>query len=162
MQRQNIDLETFLESLPTVAAANARAAAARIDELEHAAQRIGKSDRQYVIAFAVAGVLTLAAAVMALGGYEMFSGGLAALDDWAILAMASAFPLMVLIYSLRMRERTKLDQEKFEIIETYFMPHNGIYFPPGPGRETGTISIYPEGSLRKPDENEIKKARAYW
>jgi hypothetical protein len=162
MQRQTIDLETFLESLPTEAAANARAAAAHIDELEHAALRIGKSDGQYVIAFAVAGVLALAAAFMALGGFKLFSGGYFSLVDWAVLLMAGAFPGMILIYSLRMKERTKLDQEKFEIIETYFMPFNGIYFPPGPGRKTGTISITPEDSRRTPNETDVKKARMYW
>ena len=162
MQRQNIDLETFLENLPTEAAANARAAAAHIDELEHAAQRIGKSDQQYILAFAVAGVLALVAAVMVLGGYELFSGGYFTLGDWAILAMVSAFPIMILVYSLRMSERTKLDQKKYEIIETYFMPFNGIYFPPGPGRKTGTISINTEGSWRKSNEKDVKKARMYW
>ena len=60
MKHKTINLETFLEGLPETAAANARAAAARIDELERAAQRIGKSDRQYVMAFAGAGVLAQA------------------------------------------------------------------------------------------------------
>ena len=69
---------------------------------------------------------------------------------------------MIFIYSFRMRERTKLDQEKFQIMETYFMPFNGIYFPPGPERETGSVSISPEGSLRKPNTTDIKKARMYW
>jgi heme/copper-type cytochrome/quinol oxidase subunit 4 len=162
MKHQTIDLETFLESLPTEAAANARAAAARIDELEHAAQRIGKSDRQYVIAFTVSVVLALIATYMALGGYSLFTGGYGKLGDLLVLAMAGAFPVMIFIYSLRMRERTKLDQKKFDLIETYFMPHDGIYFPPSPGRETGTVSISPKGSLRKPNTNDIKKARMYW
>ncbi len=162
MQRQTMDLETFLESLPTEAAANARAAAARIDELEHAAQRIGESDRHYVIAFTVAGVLALVATFMALGGYSLYSGGHGQLDDLVVLVMAGAFPTMILVYSLRMRERTRLDQKKFDLIETYFMPHDGIYFPPGPGRETGTISISPKDSLRKPNIKDVKKARMYW
>lgn len=162
MQRQTMDLETFLSSLPTEAAANARAAAARIDELEHAAQRIGKSDRQYVIAFTIAGILALVATYMALGGYRLYSGGHGQLDDLVILVMAGAFPAMIFIYSLRMRERTKLDQKKFDLIETYFMPHDGIYFPPGPGRETGTISINTLGSLRKPNTKDVKKAWMYW
>ena len=162
MQHKTIDLETFLEGLPTTAAANAKAAAARIDELERAAQRIGRSDRQYVIAFAGTGVLALIAAFMALGGYDLFRGGYAVLGDFAVLVMAGGFPLMIIIYSLRMRERTKLDQKKFEIIETYFMPYNGIYFPPAPGRTTGTISIAPADSWRKPDMKGVKPPGMHW
>ena len=162
MQRKTIDLETFLEDLPATAAANARAAAARIDELERIAQRIGKSDRHYVIAFAGAGVMALIAAYMALGGYDLYRGGYGALVDLAVLFMAGAFPLMILIYSLRMRERTKLDQKKYEIIETYFMPYNGIYFSPDPGHDTGTVSIASAGSLRKPDLKGVKQPGMHW
>lgn len=162
MKSRTIDLETFLEGLPTTAAANARAAAARIDELEHAAQRIGKSDRQYTIAFGVAGFLMLVATYLTLGGYEFSRGGGIAWGDWAVLVMASALPVLIFVYSIRMFERTKLDQKKFEIIETYFMPFDGIYFPPEPGRETGIISMKPEGSWREANQSEVKKARMYW
>ena len=78
------------------------------------------------------------------------------------MAMAGVFPLMIVIYSLRMSERTKLDQKKFAIIETYFMPYNGIYFPPGPGRNTGTISIGTADTLRKPDKEGVKRAGMLW
>lgn len=162
MQRKTIDLETFLEGLPVTAAANAKAAAARIDELERAAQRIGKSDRFYINAFAGAGVLAMIAAYMTLGGYDLFSGKHPVLGDFAVLAMASAFPLMIVLYTVHMSERTKLDRKKFKIIETYFMPYNGIYFPPGPGRDTGTISIGAEKTLRTPDTLGVKKAGMLW
>ncbi|MFQ5625621.1 MAG: hypothetical protein ACE5FM_03090 [Methyloligellaceae bacterium] len=163
MERKTIDLETFLESLPEEDAANARAAAARIDELERTAQRIGKSDRRYVILFAGAVLLALAAAVMALGGYDLFSSGNAGYGDMAVLVMAGALPLLVLIYSLRMRERTKIDRQKFQIIETCFMPYDGIYFPPGPEREKGMVSISPGAKAwRKPNTKDVKKAQMYW
>jgi hypothetical protein len=162
MKHKTIDLETFLEGLPETAAANAKAAAARIDELERAAQRIGKSDRQYVMAFAGAGVLALIAAFMTLGGYNLFEGGYAALDDLVVPVLAGVFPLMILIYSLRMRERTRIDQEKFEIIETYFLPYNGIYFSPPPGQDAGTVSIAMADKRRKPDLLGAKRAGMHW
>jgi hypothetical protein len=162
-ERTSVDLETFLESLPTEAAAKARAAAARIDELERAALRIGKSDRRYVVLFAGAVALALVAAVMALGGYDLFRTATGDYGDLAVLVMAGIFPLLVLIYGLRMRERTRIDREKFEIIETYFLPHDGIYFPPGPGRRKGMVSISPGASAwRKPDTENVKKAKMYW
>ena len=141
MERKNIDLETFLEGLPAEGAAKARAAAAHIDELERAARRIGRSDRRYVLLFAGAGLLGLAAAVMTFGGYRLFGEGYMALAVVAVLAMAGAFPALILVYSLRMRERTKIDRKKFEIIETFFLPFDGIYFPPGPEKITGTVSV---------------------
>ncbi len=163
MERKNIDLETFLESLPVEAAANARAAAARIDELERAAQRIGRSDRRYVFLFAGAGLLGLAAAVMTFGGYHLFGKGYMASGEFAVLAMAGVFPILLLVYSLRMRERTKIDQQKFRIVETYFLPYDGIYFPPGPGQKTGTISVSLRASAwRRANTKDAKKARAYW
>lgn len=162
MKSRTIDLETFLDGLPTTAAANARAAAARIDELEHAAQRIGKSDRQYAIAFGIAGLLMLLAAYLTFGGYELSRDGNIEWGDWAVLAMASAMPVMIFVYSIRMFERTKLDQKKFEIIKTYFMPFDGIYFSPELGRETGIVSVKLEGSWREANQTEIKKAGMHW
>ena len=163
MERINIDLETFLESLPEEAAANARAAAARIDELERAAQRIGESDRRYVKLFAGAIVLALAAAYLALGGADLFRGGTGALGDFAVLAMAAAFPILVVVYSLRMRERTRIDQQKFHIMEACFMPYDGIYFPPGPERDVGMVSINPIAKAwRKPNTEDARKAKMYW
>jgi len=163
MERINIDLETFLESLPEEAAANARAAATRIDELERAAQRIGESDRRYVKAFAGAILLALAATYLALGGTDLFLGGTGNFGDFAVLAMAAVFPLLVVVYSLRMRERTRIDQQKFHIIETCFMPYDGIYFPPGPERKQAMVSISPGAKAwRKPNTKDAKKAKMYW
>ncbi len=163
MERINIDLETFLESLPEEDAANARAAAERIDELERAAQRIGESDRRYVKLFAGAILLALAAAYMALGGADLFLGGTGVFGDVAVLAMAAVFPVLVVVYSLRMRERTKIDQQKFRIIEICFLPWDGIYFPPGPEQEVGMVSINPGAKgWRKPNAKDAKKAKMYW
>ena len=163
MERMNIDLETFLESLPEEGAAKARAAAARIDELERAAQRIGTSDRTYIYLFAGAGVLGLAAAVLTFGGFQLFGTVSITTGGISVLAMAAVFPALVLVYSLRMRERTKIDRQKFEIIENFFLPYDGIYFPPGPERKTGTVSVSQRAEAwRRPNTNDAKKARAYW
>lgn len=163
MQRRQIDLETFLEGLSEEDAANARAAAARIDEIEHAAQRIGQSDRQFIKLFGLAGITTLIAAYLALGGYPMFQGGQAHFADVVILLMASAFPVLVLVYSLKMNERTKLDRKKFEIIEAYFLPHDAIYLPAGPDRPAPVVALTekPRG-WERPPETKIKTPGRYW
>jgi len=163
MERINIDLETFLESLPEEAAADARAAAARIDELERVAQRIGQSDQRYVKLFAGAIILALIATYMALGGIDLFLGGTGSFKDFAVLGMASVFPILVVVYTLRMRERTRIDQQKFHIIETCFLPWDGIYFPPGPEGRQAMVSISPGAKAwRKPNAKDAKKAKMYW
>ena len=163
MQEKTVDLDTFLAELPSETAAKARAAAARIDELEHAAGRIGASDHRYMVLFAITGVLALCATVFTLGGFHLFDGGKAAILRTAMLMVAGAFPLLVLIYSFQMRERTKIDQKKFEIIETYFLPYGAIYLPPGPDREHGVVTISPSTNpWRKADVANKKKAGWYW
>ncbi len=163
MRHKTVDLDTFLEGLPEETAAKARAAAARIDELEHAAERIGASDRRFLILFVLAGVFGIGGAVFALGGFNMLKGGEATALEFLVLAMAGAFPLLILIYSLRMKERTKIDHEKFQIIETYFLPYGAIYLPPGPDRRTGLVAISPSTHpWRKADPNSKKRAGWYW
>lgn len=164
-QRQQIDLETFLKDLSEEEAANARAAAARIDELEHAAQRIGMSDRSYIKLFVAACICTLVAIILSFTVSEMFHGGTIGLLDVIILLLASAFPALVFFYSFKMNERTKLDRQKFDIIETYFLPHDAIYLPPGPDRARGVVAISTEsgGWERAPEPKEkVRKPGWYW
>ncbi|MDA7947572.1 MAG: hypothetical protein MPJ78_08840 [Hyphomicrobiaceae bacterium] len=163
MRKKIVELETFLNDLPEETAAKARAAAARIDELEHAAERIGSSDQRYLKMFAVAGVLALAATIFTLGGFIGFKSGEISLIGLTILAMAGAFPLLILIYSIRMRERTRIDKQKFEIIESHFLPYGAVYLPPGPERQTGVVAVSPSSHpWRKADVEKKKRAGWYW
>lgn len=165
MRRKQIDLESFLADLPDETAAKTKAAAARIDELEHAAIRIGEADKTFMRLFLLSGVLFIVAVGFLVSGNEMFVKGQPHLLDVVVLLMAGALPAMVLVYCLKMNERTKLDRQKFEIIENYFMPHNAIYFPPGPDRKTGIVAIAESGRgwNRKPDDDKrYKKAGWYW
>jgi len=165
MRRRQIKLETFLKDLPAETAAKAKAAAARIDELEHAASRIGASDKTYMRLFLLFGIMFIVAVGFLVSGTEMFVKGQPHLLDVIVLLMAGALPALVLVYALKMNERTRIDREKFEIIENYFMPHNAIYFPPEPGRQTGIVAIAESGRgwNRKPDDDErYKKPGWYW
>jgi len=165
MERTQIDLETFLAGLPEEAAAKARAAAARIDELEHAARRIGRSDSTYMRLFAISGVLFLIAAGMLVSGQDMFADGTPQLRDIIVLVMAGALPTMILVYSFKMNERTKIDRIKFDIIENYFLPYDAIYLPPGPDRESGMVAIAGRtgGWSRVPDDSKkFRRPGWYW
>lgn len=165
MRRRQIELEEFLADLPAETAAKAKAAAARIDELEHAASRIGASDETYMRLFLLSGVMFIVAVAFLLGGENMFINGEPHLMDILVLLMAGSLPTLILVYSLKMNERTKIDRQKFEIIQNYFMPHNAIYLPPGPDRKTGIVAIAESGRgwNRKPeDDAKFKKPGWYW
>lgn len=165
MQRRQVDLETFLADLPAESAAKAKAAAARIDELEHAAQRIGQSDTAYMRLLAISGVLFLIAAGMLFSGQDMFADGTPQLSDIVVLVMAGALPVMVFVYCFKMNERTKIDRIKFQIIEDCFLPYDAIYLPPGPDRESGMVAIADRtgGWSRVPeDEKKFKRPGWYW
>lgn len=165
MKNTLIDLEKFLADLPAETAAKARAAAARIDELEHAAQRISRADKTYMRLFLVSGVMFVIAVWLLLGGKGMFINGQPHLSDVIVLLMAGALPALILVYSIKMNERTRIDRKKFEIIENYFLPHNAIYLPPGPDRQRGTVAITNRGRgwhRRPEDDKKYKKPGWYW
>lgn len=165
MKNTLIDLEKFLAELPDETAAKARAAAARIDELEHAAQRISRSDKTYMRLFLASGISFIVAVTLLLGGKGMFINGQPHLSDVIVLLMAGALPALILVYSLKMSERTRIDRQKFEIIENYFLPHNAIYLPPGPNRQKGTVAITNRGRgwhRRPEDDKKYKKPGWYW
>ena len=113
--------------------------------------------------FAVAGVFALVATVFTLGGFGAVRSGEISLTGLTVLMMAGAFPLLILIYSVRMRERTKIDQQKFEIIESHFLPYGAVYLPPGPERERGVVAMSPSSHpWRKPDAEKKRRAGWYW
>lgn len=161
MESRTIELEAFLEGLDEEDAAKARAAAARIDELEHAAQRIGRDDRQFMILFAVSVVLVVVATYMVFGDFQLTSGGYANITALVALLMAGSFPALVIVYSLKMKERTKIDRKQFDIIEAYFLPHDAIYLPRNQDRATGLVALTsrPGGWGRAPD---LKAKRPGW
>lgn len=165
MKNTLIDLEKFLAGLPDETAAKARAAAARIDELEHAAQRISRSDKTYMRLFLASGIMFVVAVVLLISGKGMFVNGEPHLSDVIVLLMAGSLPALILVYSVKMNERTRIDRQKFEIIENYFLPHDAIYLPPEPGKRTGTVAITnnSRGWRRKPeDDKKYRKPGWYW
>ena len=105
---EKLDLEEFLGQLAPEDAAEARAAAVRIDALERQIGPPGWIERNLIL--------------LALGSVFLFVvgvGGLLGVLDWGraifglggITLMVAAFPALVLAYLLSVRGRTRADDE---------------------------------------------------
>lgn len=123
--RQTLGLEEFLAGLPEEAAAEARAAAARIDALEQQIGPPGWIERNLLtLSVGALGLFALGIAglVCVLSGLQI-GIGLA----WIVL-LVSVFPAVVLAYLLEVRGRTRLDDAKMALNKRHFLPHGGLYF----------------------------------
>lgn len=131
--RKTVDLEAFLAGLPEAEAAEARAAAARIDELERWIGPPGWIERNFVRLSAV----TLVLFVLGIAGViGVFAGWRFTIGIGGVVLLVSAFPALMLAYLVAVRGRTRLDHAKMALNERHFMPHGGLYFgaPRGDGK----------------------------
>jgi hypothetical protein len=130
-----IPLEAFLAALPAPEAAEARAAAARIDALERAVGPPGWLER-HLLPLGLGALLLFTLGVLLLAGLLAGIGGIGL---GAVLPLIAAFPLLVFAYLWSVRGRTRLDREKMALNERYFLPHGGIYF----GERSGGGQVMP-------------------
>ncbi|MEL6374794.1 MAG: hypothetical protein AAFR04_12595 [Pseudomonadota bacterium] len=125
---ERVDLATFLAPLDETQAAQMRAAAARIDELEAQTRAFEGIERRYVPAFAVG----LALFVLALGVLLAPAPVLSVVEgSWRGLAlsfMLGVLPATGAVFAWNVRHRTSADNEKFELNKTHFVPRGGLYF----------------------------------
>ena len=163
--RPTVPLDGFLATLPEAEAAEARAAAARIDALERQVGPPGWLERNLVwlglgsLALFALGVLTL---------FGLMAGLRGALGLAAVVALVAAFPALVLAYVWSVRGRTRLDREKMALNERHFLRHGGLYYG-GRGGERRVLRIEPpradEPNLREKVDalyGEATKRRFWW
>lgn len=122
--RPTVSLERFLAELPAEDAAEARAAAARIDALEREIGPPGWLERR-VIRLGLAALALFAAGVALLLARAY---GLQGLPGAVLVPLLGAFPALVLAYMWSVRGRSRLDHEKMALNESHFLPHGGVYF----------------------------------
>ncbi len=163
--RPMVPLEAFLAELPEDDAAEARAAAARIDALEREVGPPGWLERHLV-------PLGLGALVLFTIGVLTLLGHMAGLRSFlglaAVVPLVAAFPLLVLAYVWSVRGRTRLDRQKMELNERHFLPHGGLYFGARNGEgKVMRVEVRPEAepNLRERTEalyGEVTKRRFWW
>jgi len=122
---ERVTLEAFLAGLADGQAANARAAAARIDEIARIGDAMEGIERR-TIPWAILAGLTF------IGGLWLFMHpGL--VNRWLVTACLAALPGVAIAYAWRVRDRSRADAETETLNRAHFLPHGGIYFPPGDG-----------------------------
>lgn len=161
--RQTVALEEFLAGLPAGAAAGARAAAARIDELERGVRPPNRIERN-LAPLAIAALILFVLGVAAFAG--LATGLRGVIGFGGVVLLIAAFPALVFAYSWSVRWRTAADRAKMALNAEHFLPHGGLYFgaPQGDGRVV-RVEVDPEGpDLRQQTEALYRQstARRWW
>lgn len=120
-----IPLETFLAELTEEKAADARAAARRIDMLERQVGPPGWLERNLI-----------SLALIALAFFVVGAGALIGAFAWlrsvigigGISLLVAAFPVLMFVYLVTVRGRTAVDNEKMRLNDRYFLPNGAVYF----------------------------------
>ncbi len=120
---ERVPLAQFLSRLDEASAAEARAAAAKIDELARAGDGLEGIERLFMIPAGIAALAFVA------GIWFFFSPGTA--PPAVTVACLAALPLILVFYGFRVLSRTRADREAEDLNRRYFLPHGGIYFAAG-------------------------------
>ena len=129
---ERVDLDTFLAGLGEAPAAEARVAAAEIDRLARVGDAMEGVERRY-LPWAAAG-----AVMFVLGVWLLFHPTLHV--GWWIALMLAVLPGVAIAYALRVAPRTRADNRAEELNRQHFLPHGGLYFPPGE-REAAVVRV---------------------
>lgn len=158
----HIALDAFLDRLDPQSAAEARAAAGRMDELERVAQGLEGVERTYLPWTIAAVALFIASGVLLLSDSNMFRGAQEFLGPVGLAGMAAALPVLGIVYTLQVRGRTSADAEKFRLNRDAFVPHGGIYFP-APGGDAGTVYLTDPNKKDAPErkKDDIRAGRIW-
>ena len=143
--REKIDLQQFLEGLAEPARAEARAAAGKIEELDRTAQQVAEIERRFLPWAVGAALAFVIGAVLVFSDGDTFRQARDLLGFVPLAAMLAAFPIVAIAYGLKVRYRTRADREVWQLNQTYFVPHGGIYFPPGEAKG----GVYLTGPIEK-------------
>lgn len=122
-QPVKLPLADFLARLDDVSAAEARVAAARIDELSRIGNSMEGVERQFLWPAAVAALAFLA------GLWFLLVPG--TVSPFVTVICLGALPATVVIYGLRVMSRTQADRAAEDLNRRHFLPHGGIYFAEG-------------------------------
>ena len=122
---ERVPLETFLAGLDEAAAGEARVAAAEIDRLALVGDRMEGVERRY-LPWAATGAL-----MFAIGLWLLFDPRIQ--PGWLTLALLlGALPAVGFGYAWAVHPRTRADRAAEKLNRAHFLPHGGLYFPPGP------------------------------
>ena len=125
-----VDLDTFLSARDEMAAAELRAIAARMDELARVGDALDGIEKRFLPWAAMTGLFFL------LGLLTFISPSLFLLvpwptNYWLLVVCLAGLPVVCTVYALRVMPRSRADAEIESLNREHFLPHGGMYFPPG-------------------------------
>ena len=120
---ERVALADFLSGLDETTAAEARAAAARIDVLARTGDAMEGIERRY-LPFAIG-----AAVLFVIGVVFFFMPGI--VPRLVTIACMAALPVVAVAYGLHVMPRSRADAAAEELNLRHFLPHGGLYFAEG-------------------------------
>ena len=159
---RRVTLDEFLRSLDSEAAAHVKTAAAAIDELERRAQPVRGIERRLapvLLASTVAFVLGL---ILFFAGKNALFGLFSWIDNLGVTLLLGALPMLGFYYAFRVRWRTRADTRSFELNQTHFIPHGGIYFAATDPAETPSVVLIDPNQGWKPKPSKYDKLKPGW
>jgi len=134
---ERIPLDTFLAELTDEQAADARAAAERMEALERQIGPPGWIERN-LFSLAIIALTLFLVGVAALVG--IFSWLRSVIGIGGITILVAAFPALIFAYLFTIRNRTAVDNQKMALNERHFLPRGGLYLG-SPGQEASGIVL---------------------
>ena len=128
-QPERITLDAFLDGADGATAAQLRAIAAKIDELEKRTSKITEAEASMFPAIVGGGLMSLlgtAAMVSGVEAYNMFEG---IIGKVGITILLAGLPVALAAYGLRVYPRSVADTQKMDLNKAHFLPHGALYFP---------------------------------
>lgn len=160
-------LNTLKAALPGLTQADPtrlRQITAEIDRLAASVQHLDDADRRYV-PWALAG-----AGLFAIGLGLIFAPSLLQIWPfnhltWTIPLCLAVLPVVAVHFALRVMPRSRVDTEIDALNRKHFLPHGGLYFPPGPG--PGCVMLVDMANHRAADSDidprrEIRRRWGLW
>jgi hypothetical protein len=127
---ERMPLETFLARLDSEDADAAREAAKRMRLNEQTASRLRGIERE-LMPFFIAAIVSFLFALTAILFFAEPGGLVDRIDGaWPVLiACLAFFPVMLVVYAIRIRKRSAADMDNIRLNQAHFLPHAAIYFP---------------------------------
>lgn len=141
-------LEEFLRDLDPEVAGAARAAAARMDELERSIDHQRDIEWRYWWVAALAAVFFVFGTSLVLVPGEWTAPIYAVVGPMLTTLMICGLGIVGLVYAYLVRDRSNVDEEKFALNREHFVPHNAYYFPSEVAGQPGRVVRYTPRKLK--------------
>ena len=160
---RRISLAEFLASLDAEAAGHVKAAAEAMDELERRAQPVRGIERRLAPVFFASAISFVVGLILFFAGKNALFG-LVQLDRQPrrVTLLLGALPLLGFYYAFRVRWRTRADTRSFELNQTHFIPHGGIYFAATDPSENASVVLIDPNQGWKPKPSKYDKLKPGW